>query len=148
MALLQNSFITDDVEDVSFAPVPPGMYTMQITKSEIKTTKSGNGEYISLQMVIMDEGSYAGRTVFTNLNIVNPNEKAVQIARSQLKNICKSVGITEFQDTQELHGIPFLAKLKIVPGRDGYDDRNEVAKFSPLDGSVGNTSADASPWAS
>jgi hypothetical protein len=143
MALLKNTFQTDEVEDSSYEPVPAGDYTMRITKSEIKTTKAGNGEYISLQMEILDEGAYHGRVIYDNLNIVNPNEMAVKIARATLKQICEAVGVKELEDTNELHGTPFIGRVKINPAKGDYDASNGVAKYLPLDSASGSG---GDPW--
>lgn len=145
MALLKNTFQTEEVEDISFEPIPAGEYTLRVTKSEIKTTRAGNGEYISLQMEVMDEGPYNGRIVFENLNIVNPNEQAVKIARAALKQLCQAIGISELEDTAELHGTPFRARLKITPARDGYDAGNAIAKYMSLD-EASDSADEGSPW--
>jgi len=147
MALLKNTFQTEEVEDVSFEPIPAGEYTARVTKSDIKTTRAGNGEYIALQVEIMDEGPYNGRIIFENFNIVNPNEQAVKIARSSLKQLCSAVGITDLEDTAELHGTPFRARVKITPARDGYDASNAIAKYMSLDGEAeGGGEEGGDPW--
>lgn len=132
MALLKNSFREEDAEDISFEPVPAGNYQAQIVASDLKVTSTGTGEYISLTFEILDE-EYAGRKIFCNLNIVNPNEQAVKIAKSQLKQICKATGIEELEDTQELHGIPMRLAVKVRPPKNGYDAQNVVNKVFSTD---------------
>jgi len=139
MAILKDSFRTDEAEDLSFEPIPAGNYEAQIIDSDLRVTSSGTGEYIALTWEILSD-EYAGRRVFSNLNIVNPNEKAVQIAKSQLKQICTAAGIDELQDTQELHGIPMRLALKVRPPQNGYDAQNVVNKVYPID------SPEESPW--
>ena len=147
MSLLSNSFVTSEAEDISFEPLPVGIYTGQIKKAEIKTTSAGTGEYISLQWEILeaDEPKYVSRIVFQNLNIVNPSEMAVKIAKSQLKQITTALGIAELIDTDELLGQPLQLTLKIRPAKDGYDASNDVAKVKSLDD--GNESSSEIPWA-
>lgn len=132
MALLKNSFREEDAEDISFEPVPAGNYQAQIVASDLKVTSTGTGEYISLTFEILDD-EYAGRKIFCNLNIVNPNEQAVKIAKSQLKQICKAAGIEELEDTQELHGIPMRLAVKVRPPKNGYDAQNVVNKVFSMD---------------
>lgn len=132
MALLKNSFREEDAEDISFEPVPAGNYQAQIVASDLKVTSTGTGEYISLTFEILDD-EYAGRKIFCNLNIVNPNEQAVKIAKSQLKQICKATGIEELEDTQELHGIPMRLAVKVRPPKNGYDAQNVVNKVFSMD---------------
>ena len=140
MALLKDTFVSDDVEDTSFEPIPAGNYEAQIIDSDVRVTSAGTGEYIALQWEVLSD-EYAGRRIFQNLNIVNPNEKAVQIAKSSLKQICKAIGIEAFQDTQELHGSPVRIVLGIRPPKDGYDAQNIVKKVIPLDSDSGDN-----PW--
>jgi len=132
MALLKDSFRTEDAEDVSFEPVPAGNYLAQIIKSDLKVTSSGTGEYIALTFEILED-DYTGRKVFSNLNIVNPNEQAVKIAKSQLKQICTACEIEELQDTQELHGIPMRIAVKVRPPQNGYDAQNVINKVYSAD---------------
>ena len=141
MALLKDTFRSDDVEDVSFAPIPAGNYEAQIVDSDIRVTSAGTGEYIALTWEVLTE-EYAGRRIFSNLNHINPNEKAVAIAKSQLKQICKAVGLQDFQDTQELHGVPVRIAVKVRPPKDGYDAQNVINKVYPLDEESGDD-----PWA-
>ena len=128
MALLGSTFVTDDVKDIA----DPGEYTLQIIKSEMKPTKAATGEYLLLTMEILDDGPFKGMTIRELLNLVNPNEKAVQIARSTLAKICKALEIKSFEDTAELHGVPFKGIVKIQEGNDGYADQNKVQKYMKL----------------
>lgn len=132
MALLKNSFITDEVENISFEPLPAGNYEAQIIDSDIRTTKDGTGEYIALTWEILTP-EYTGRRVFDNLNIVNKNEKAVAIAKSRLKQICEAIEMNEMQDTQELHGQPMRVALGIRPAQGGYDAQNNIKKVMSID---------------
>lgn len=115
--------------------MPEGMYTMIVDASEVKTPKSGNGEMLSLTLKIVD-GKYDGRLVFENITLQNANEKAVQIGKGKLSALCRAVGVLQLTDSTQLHDKPFLAKLKIGKARDGYEPRNEVAKYEPKGGAV------------
>lgn len=147
MALLDKTFVTDDEDDAGFELIPAGtIATVVIKESDIKTTSRGDGEYIKTVMEVMD-GDYAGRKLWHNFNVVNPNEKAVQIGRGQLKRLNQILGIAELQDTTELHGQPFRVSIGIQKGTGGYDDQNTVKKFLPLhDDDDENSSSDDSPW--
>lgn len=146
MSLLNESFVTDEAEDMSFEVLPVGEYTAQIKKAEIKTTKDGEGEYISCQWEIMEAKNiqHEGRTVFQNLNLVNKNEMAVKIARSQLRQITLAMGIDKLDDTDELVGQPLRIILKIRPAKGGYEASNDIAKVMPLEQ---NKAGETQPWA-
>ena len=61
----------EDTDD--FEPIPAGIYPMTVTASDIKQTKSQNGQYIEFEFTVMGE-KYPNRKIWTRLNIVNPNK--------------------------------------------------------------------------
>jgi len=145
MALLDKTFVTDDEADANLDPIPAGtVATVIIKDSEIKTTRAGTGEYIKITMEVAEPEEYAGRLVWHNFNVVNPNEKAVQIGRGQLKRLNQILGIKELQDTAELHGQPFKVSLGIQKS-EGYDPQNTVKKFLPLTTEESSAESD-DPW--
>jgi hypothetical protein len=54
---------------------------------------------------------FAGREQFDNLNLWNQNATAVEIAWKRLSAICHVTGQINLQDTRQLVGIPFQAKI-------------------------------------
>lgn len=125
----------------SFDPVPRGKYVAQIVESELKTTKKGDGQYISLRFKII-EGDYEGRNVFAQLNMVNPSVEAQRIARQQFSSICHATGVLNPSDTTELHGIPMIINVKIRPGTDVYPPTNDILGYEELSEEAGA----AAPW--
>lgn len=99
-------------------PIPEGKYTVVITKSEVKTTKNGDGKYLDLTMQVVD-GEYKGRALWPKLNIQNKSEKAQQIGLGQLSAICKAVGKAKIQDSSQLHNIPFRISVGVEEGQNG-----------------------------
>lgn len=112
-----------------FTPVPEGWYTAMFTASEFKNTKRGDGQYLELTISVLDK-PYEGRTVFARLNLDNPNDQAVQIAKGELSAICRAVGKMTPDDASELHNIPFKVKLGIKP----YEGKkyNEVLAYKSI----------------
>lgn len=84
-----------------YEPVPPGKYPVQILKTEVKPTKSGTGSYLWLEMEIFD-GPMKGRKVFSNLNLDNPSEQAVKIARKELSAILYAVELVTITHPDQL----------------------------------------------
>lgn len=84
-----------------YEPLPPGKYPVQILKTEVKPTKAGNGSYLWLEMEIFD-GPMKGRKVFSNLNLDNPNEQAVKIARKELSAILYAVELVTITHPDQL----------------------------------------------
>jgi hypothetical protein len=125
--------------NTALEPVPTGMYPVAIVRSEEKPTKSGNGSYIEFEMQIQAhpnvDPAYHGRKVFDRLNINNPNQTAVDIAYATLSAICHVTGVLNLQDTQQLHGRPFMAVVQKLPRDDKPDQMtNEVKGYKDMNG--------------
>ena len=128
MASLGN-FNADEYKD-EHTPIPAGKYTAVITSSEMKPSKSG-GEYLALTIELI-EGQYKGRKVFGNLNLKNANPDAEKIAKIQLSNICRAVGITHPRDSSELHNKPLVVKLAVRPETDQFPASNDIKGYEPV----------------
>ena len=90
MAELSTTFDATQVEPrTSPEPLPSGKYGAQIVASEMRVTKSGNGQYLWLELEIID-GEYQGRKVWDRLNLINDNETARTIAEQTLSSICRA----------------------------------------------------------
>ena len=125
-----NQFDANQVEpNTAYEPLAAGFYPMMITDSEMKDSKSG-GQYLKLTIEVCD-GQSKGRKVFSNLNLVNSNQTAVDIARRDLSSICHAVNVLTPQDTQELHYKPFVGKVKVSPAQNGYEASNDMAGYLP-----------------
>lgn len=117
----------------NFEPLPAGWYTATITKAELKVTSAGNGQYIKLRYDITGP-SHQGRVVFGNLNIKNPNVKAEEIARQQLGDIMRAIGLAKVVDTDNLIGGQISIKLSIKEDPK-HGASNEVKGFKSVSGS-------------
>jgi hypothetical protein len=106
------------VSSGQYEPLPEGVYTMQIVNSDMKTTKSGDGQYLYLEFDVMGP-THTGRKFFDRLNLFNNNPKTVEIANRQLASICRAVNILALNDSEELHFKPLQVKIKITQSRDG-----------------------------
>lgn len=82
------------------------------------------------------EGEYKGKIVWLNLNLINPDATTVKIANETLATLCRALGKQAIQDSQELHGIPFIGKVKYVNGTKGNPDSNKFQGFESADGYV------------
>ena len=116
----------------SFDPLPPGWYSATMSAAEIKTTKTGTGQYIALRYDITGP-THQGRVVFGNLNIRNASPKAEEIGRQQLGDICRAIGLARVGDTDQLIGNSLMIKLDIEKSEQ-YGDKNQVKGFKPIAG--------------
>ena len=111
-----------------YEPRPAGDYTMQVVNSDMRTTKSGTGQYLWLEFDILS-GPVRGK-YFERLNLFNDNAKAVEIANRQLSAICNAIGLMTLQDSEQLHMKPLKVVLKVSESKNGSLQNN--AKYLPL----------------
>ena len=139
MAKLPVNFDANSVTPaVALEVIPADSYKAHITGSEMKPTKANDGSYCALELTIL-EGEYAGRKLYDNLNLVNANATASEIAYRTLSAICHAVGVFQVDDTQALHAKPLMIKVGLQAagkGGDGnmYEARNTVRGYSPIEG--------------
>lgn len=112
----------------SFDCLPKGKYLCMAIDSKIKPTKSGTGEYLEITFEVID-GQGKGRKIWDRLNIRNSNKKAEEISQRQLSALCRSIGVMNLSDTDQLHNIPVVLDVEIEQ-REGYDPQNRVKGYS------------------
>ena len=124
--------------------IPVAWYPMTITASETKETSKKNGSMLALEFTIID-GQYKGRKFFSNLNLVNANAQAVEIAYAELSAICHATGVMVVNDSQQLHNIPMDVKVGMRKPDPTYPDpANEIKGYRRLEG-LGSTNAVSAP---
>lgn len=114
-----------------FEPIPAADYKLAITESETKPTKAGTGSYLSLKIQVVD-GEHKGRLLFENLNLDNPNQQAVEIAKGSLSAICRAVGVMTPNDSAELHNKPFIGSVKLEKRKDTGEMQNRIKSYKSL----------------
>jgi hypothetical protein len=114
-------------ERPEFGVLPVGDYIAEITNSDYKPTKKGNGKYIELEFTIID-GAYVGRKFWDRLNIQHENKAAMDIANSALRDLLVATGLASqpFSKTVTLHNIPVKLKIGITKRKDTGEDQNNV----------------------
>lgn len=113
--------------------LPKGEYLAELKNSEVVGTKSG-GKMLKLDFVICDGSEYDNHHIFDNLNIVNANEKAQQIALGKLSELSKACGKEQIpEESYELHDIKVVVGVKVEASKDpAYpDDKNRITHFKP-----------------
>lgn len=120
-----NASTVEPMQPRSYGPLPAGDYEMIIVKSDVKPTKAGNGHYLELEMQVLS-GEHSGRRHWERLNVDNPNKTAQDIAEAALASLCFAVGVTDVNDTTQLHDIPFIAHIEIDRKE---PDRNKIMGY-------------------
>ncbi len=131
-------------------PVPAGKYLAEITASEMKPIKNGQGSYLELEMTIAD-GEFRGRRVWDRLCINHPNTKTVEIARANLSAICHAIGVMQPQDSVELHNLPMVVTVKCKKREDTGDVNNEIKGYAKPEAATGQpqqapVNSNTAPW--
>ena len=124
--MLEKTYDAASVEpNAPLEALPPGDYRVQILQSEMRVTKAGTGQILWLDMEVL-EGPLKGRHLYDQLNLINPNPTAEEIAQRTLSAICHAVGKLQVADSEELHFQPLLVRVAVKPN--GY---NEVMGYKP-----------------
>ena len=122
--MAQLKFNAAEIDTTSRDAIPSGTYEAVVTASEMKATKNGLGMGINLTFEILSDGPAKGRKVFAWINYENQRPEAQRIGREELASLCKAVGVTELNDTVQLHNLPLL----ITVGLDRNDPTKNVIK--------------------
>ena len=117
----------DNSVSKEFKPLPPALYTAEITSAEVRPLKSGKGMGLTIEFTIMEPAQYTSRKVWQNLNIQHSSEKAQEIALRDLGNLFRAIGV-ETATEHELFGKILRIRTKIVQS-DNYPDKADVAGY-------------------
>ena len=126
MAQFHTTFDATSVEPLKPHEIlPPGKYLVQIVASEMRPTKDGNGQYLWLELDVL-EGQYAGRKLFDRLNLVNANPQTVEIAQRTLSAICHATGKMQVSASEQLHLQSMRVEVRVQPPKNGYGESNTI----------------------
>ena len=125
------NFNANEVEpSKAFDPIPAGKYIAVITDSEMKETRAGTGRYLQLEFEITD-GEFAGRKLWSRLNIENQNAEAVRMARADLSAICRAVNVLTPNDSIDLHNLPLVIKVHCRKDKNTGEITNDIRGYEP-----------------
>lgn len=95
-------FDPDETFSSEYGDLPEGEYPIVLDLWDYKKTKAGTGHYLELQFLII-EHLMMNRKHWERLNLDNPNETAVNIAREHLNKLLKAFDWKEkIQDDEAL----------------------------------------------
>jgi len=104
----------------------PGEYRAEIVAADVEVSKAGHN-YLKLQVKVEEGGS-----VWDNLNLWNPNPKAVEVANDRMKQIARSLNMPHVADSDDILLKPLMVKVDIEAGTNGYSDKNIVVGYSAI----------------
>jgi len=118
MALLPEEFDASSVS-TKFGMLPEGRYVVAITKTEIRSSMSGTGQYLAVEFTVQEPAEYLGRTVRIRVNVLHDNPIAREYAKAELAAICTACGKTKISDTDELLRSLLVIDLRYRSSQDG-----------------------------
>lgn len=139
----------ESVEANEFELLPNGEYKSMPIETSLQTTKAGTGTYVKATWLILD-GEYEGRKIWETYNITNPNPKAANIGKAQLKSIAIAQGMPAngtVKNHEDLQDKPVMIRVKTEPGSGEYGPKNRISGYMPIP-KKGETTLenDTLPW--
>lgn len=148
MARLGNTFNAQDHDTTQsdYSELPNGVYDLEIEASDVVPTSTGTGTILKTTIVVIAPEEYKGRKLFNNYNLENANAQAQEIGQKQFASLCRAIGESSVEDSEDLHFRAFRAKIGLgKPSKDGkYPARAEIKRyFFPDDGEMPEPAIDA-----
>lgn len=116
--------------------LPTGQYLFNIEGGEVKATSDGNGQYIQLDLLVVD-GEHSGASLKPKFNIVNQNELAVKIGLSELGELCDAVDVPTMTDLNQIFGKKVFGNVKL---------QNQMRKNPQTGQKEPQLKDDGTPW--
>lgn len=120
-----------DTEQRDYEELPNGVYDLEVTESDVVPTKSGSGTVLKVTNSVVAPAEYEGRKLFSTYNLENSNAQAQEIGQRQFASLCRAVGVSEVEDSEELHFKAYRVKIGLgKPSKDGqYPARAEIKTY-------------------
>jgi hypothetical protein len=115
---------------VGLSVLPAGTYDVAIITAEQRDNKGNDGQHLALVLEVQD-GKYAGRKLFHNVNLWNESASAKEFAQGTLSAICHATGIMQLEDTDQLIGIPVSADVRVSEQK-VFGKSNVINSYRPL----------------
>ena len=133
-----------DTTQSDYSELPNGDYELEIEASDINVGANGTGLKTTMNVVRPEE--YKGRKLFNYYNLEHKNAQAQEIGQRQFASLCRAIGVSGVDDSEELHFKLFTVKVGLgKPSKDGqYPARAEIKKYYfPDEGNVPTPAVDA-----
>jgi hypothetical protein len=122
-------------------PLPIGEYVVQIT--EAKRVDKDSGDVMVKLTMQVEDGEFAGRYLWENLNLRHSNAMAQEIAQRSFTELWReAMNLTQPPASlRDLEFKPFVAKVGIEKRKDTGENQNRIKAYKPL----GHAPAAAAP---
>lgn len=121
----------DTEQRADYDELPNGIYKLEIEASDVVPTKAGDGTILKTTSVVVEPVEFAGRKIFNNYNLENKNAQAQEIGQRQFASLCRAVGVSEVENSEDLHFRAYTVTVKLgKPSKDGqYPARAEIRRY-------------------
>ena len=123
-----SDFKFEESERQEFKVIPRGEYTACVKDVEMKPNSKGTGTLMTLTWQLLQD-PHKNRLIWQTLNYHHEKPQVQSIARSQLTEVAKAVGLSKLTSPEQLYHRPAQVLLEI----ETYNgtDRNRVKKVTP-----------------
>lgn len=133
MARLGNTFdaTQHDTTQSDYSELPNGIYRLEIEASDVVPTKKGDGTILKTTFSVIEPEELKGRKLFGSYNLENKSAQAQEIGQKQFASLCRAIGESTVEDSEDLHFRGFVAKVGLgKPSADGqYPARAEIKAY-------------------
>jgi|TARA_R110001632_G_C11356748_1_gene418944 hypothetical protein len=149
----EGGFKAENYQQSDNAPLPVGDYYVEIENAEVRQTNNKKGVGCNVTFSILGsckDGSHSGRKIWNWFNLQHENEIAQKIGNAEFAGLCKALGLSVIENSEELMGGSCIAKI-ILDRKDS--ERNAIKAFVPADKAASpaptsdeKTATEENPW--
>lgn len=144
MASLGQTFDPTSHDTTQSSTLPLGIYRLEAEAGDVVPTKAGDGTVLKLIYKVIEPTQFAERKFFANINIENKSPVAQKIGQEELAKLCRSIELSQVNDSDDLLFKSFVAKVGLEKPQPGYEPKNKIVRFYyPDEGNAPEPSIDA-----
>ena len=132
MVELNFSVTAEEPRETDFPLIPDGDYSATIDHTSEQNVMSNPAN----KKLVIEYKLDNGRTTYSNLNLWNTSDQAVQIANEQLNKICIAAGVAQITDTDQLLSKRVKLTIFTKPASGEWKARNEVKYVNKIEKTV------------
>lgn len=151
MAQLGRTFdaTAHDTTQSDFELLPTGIYQLEVTASDVRKDDDDN-KTLALTYDVVQPEEFKSRKIFAYIDLEHRETKKQEDGQRDFARLCRAIGLSAVEDSEELHFITFTAKVQNSPagvsrstGRP-YKAKNRIQRFYfPDEGNVPEPAIDA-----
>lgn len=112
--------------------LPKDWYTLICTSDEVTDISDNRGRLLK-QMWTVADGPHKGAKIFVNLNLWHINEDTAKSAWSDIAAQMAALGMSQLNDTREMHNRPLRALVGVKAASGGYEESNRIRAWRRMD---------------